>query len=112
MIGHDHWKQANGDANIGKQEQPDRSDKGHNFSFAIQRAPREECDSRCGKRYWRQQHNVWPRKPAQSDSMIHQRSPNTDNANRDDDANEANAAMTARSRLDLSVGLQNKPASP
>src|SRR5215510_11401723 len=27
MIGHYHWKQANGDANIGKREQPDRSDK-------------------------------------------------------------------------------------
>src|SRR5262249_13179480 len=103
MIWHDHWKQADGDANIGKREQPDRSDKGRNFSFAIQRAPSEESDSRCGKRYWREQRNIWPRKPARSDTIIHQGSPDTDNANRDHDANEANAAMTARSRLDLSV---------
>src|SRR6516225_4805240 len=112
MIGHDHRKQTNGNAKIGKREQPDRSGKRCNFSFDIQREPRKESNNRRSKRYSRKQRDNWPREPAQSESIIQEGRPETDNANRDDDANEANAAIAARSRLDLFVGLQNKPAGP
>src|SRR6516165_10655757 len=112
MIGHDHRKQTDGNAKIGKCEKPDRSGKRCNFSFAIQRAPRKESNNRRSKRYWRKQSDIWPRKPPQRDRLIHQGGPDTDNAYRDDDSNEANAAIAARSGLDLSVSLKNKPAGP
>src|ERR1700720_2834872 len=110
MIGHDHRKQTDGDPKVGKCEKPDCPGKGCNFTFAIQRAPRKESNGRRSKRYWREQRDIWPREPAQSDSMIHQGGPDTDNANRDDDASEANAAIATRRGLDLSIRLQNKPA--
>src|SRR5215467_9986525 len=109
MVGHDHWKEADGDADIGENEEADRAQKRRDLRVIVERAPGKPGDGRGSQRHWREERDVRPCEPARSDALAHERRPDADDADREDDPEQADTAVAAGGSLDFALSLEDEP---
>src|SRR5215831_15204412 len=111
MVRHDHRKEADGDADIGENEEADRAEEGRGLRIIIERAPGKPGDGRGSQRHRRQERDVRPCEPARGDALAHEWGPDADDGNCEDDPEQAVTAVAAGGSLDFAVSLEDEPTS-
>src|SRR5215468_3988337 len=112
MVRHDHRKEADGDADIGENEEADRAEEGRGLRIVVERPPGKPGDGRGSQRHRRQERNVRPCEPARGDALAHEWGPDADDANRENDPEQAGTTLAAGGSLDFALSLEDEPTGP